>query len=94
VRAVGISVDRFLEADLQLELWGEEVPSTGYRVPRTEEGLLSRGSAASESLRHWALGTRYSALGTERQPHPRDAALQTAIDRIRMRWGMKGVRVG
>jgi hypothetical protein len=80
VRAVGVVVDRFLEADLQLELW-TEVPSSEYRVPGTESKAV-------------ALGTRSSELGTEHRPHPREAALQSALDRIRTRWGTRGVKVG
>ncbi len=80
IRAVGVVVDRFLEADLQLELW-TGVPSTEYRVP---------SATAVDSV----LGTRNSELGTEHRPRPRDGALQTALDRIRTRWGTRGVKVG
>jgi DNA polymerase-4 len=112
LRAIGVSVDRFLEADLQLELWGE-VPSTEYRVPSAKCLTLSaRGSAATEgslevragpqgiprSARDdnpsFVLGTRYSVLGTEHRSQPRDTALQSALDRIRMRWGTRGVKAG
>ena len=61
VRAVGVVIDRFLEADCQLDLWdcGEDVRA---------------------------------CLVPARPAHP--AALQTALDRIRHRWGNRGVRVG
>jgi DNA polymerase-4 len=80
LRAIGVSVDRFLEADRQLELWGE-VPSTVYRVPCTTTPIP-------------VPGTRYPVLGTDQRSHPRHEALQSALDRIRTRWGGKGVSVG
>jgi DNA polymerase-4 len=79
LRAVGVSVDRLVEACLQLELWGEGA-SSEYRVARTTSAPV--------------LGIRHSLLATENHPHPRDAALQSAIDRIRGRWGARGVKVG
>jgi DNA polymerase IV len=98
LRAVGVSVDRFLEADLQLELWGEIVPSAqcpvpsvlGYHPERNEESLAvssRRDPLAKLSTGHWAPGTGHSLLH-------RPEALQAALDRIRTRWGMKGVKVG
>ena len=97
LRAVGLSVDRFLEADLQLELWDETVPSARCPVPRvlghhperSQESLVvssRHDPLAPVGVGHWALGTGHS--------QDRPEALQTAIDRIRTRWGMKGVRVG
>jgi len=63
LRAVGASVDRLLEADLQLELWRAE-PLDPVPAP---------AGATLES---------------------RAEALQGAIDRIRNRWGTRGVRAG
>jgi len=79
LRAVGVSVDRLVEACLQLELW-EEVASGEYRVASTTSASV--------------LTTRPSLLATDNRPLPRDAALQSAIDRIRGRWGARGLKVG
>jgi DNA polymerase-4 len=99
IRAVGVVVDRFLEVVHQLDLWEGEVPSTEYRVPSTEHpSVSSRGSAATagslKAASGTVLGTRHSVLGTSHRPHPHAESLQTAIDRIRTRWGVRGVRVG
>ncbi|MDX2119626.1 MAG: hypothetical protein SF070_01040, partial [Gemmatimonadota bacterium] len=69
LRAVGVTVDRFLEADLQLELW---------EAGETEK----RGNGET--------GGPSSAPSRDERP----AALQSAMDRIRGRWGVKGLRVG
>ncbi len=69
LRAVGVTVDRFLEADLQLELW---------EAGETEK----RGNGET--------GGPASAPSRDERP----AALQSAMDRIRGRWGVKGLRVG
>lgn len=87
VRALAVVVDRFLEADLQLELW-KEVPGSGFRVRGTESRTAECGT--SDSI----LGTRNSEPGTQHHSQEKDAALQSAIDRIRTRWGTRGVRVG
>jgi DNA polymerase-4 len=79
IRALAVTVDRFLEADLQLELW-KEVPSSEFQVP---------SAPASDST----LGTRNSELGTQHHPREKEAALQSAMDRIRNRWGARGVRM-
>jgi DNA polymerase-4 len=93
LRAVAVVVDRLAEMDLQLELWGE-VPSTEYRVPSTGWPALE-GNRGDADPGYTGLGTRHSVLGTLIEPPSRRAAeLQTAIDRIRSRWGMRGVRVG
>jgi DNA polymerase-4 len=99
LRAIGVVVDRFLEADYQLELWDMEVPRTGYRVPLTVSPTLSsRGSAATEGFLNvtsgTVRGTRYEVRGTNHNLPLRAEALQAAVDRIRTRWGVRGVRVG
>jgi len=91
LRAVGIVVDRLAEADLQLELWGE-VPSTEYRVPSAECPALE-GNRGDADAGNAVLGTRHPDRAAE-PPSRRAAELQTAIDRIRGRWGMRGVRMG
>jgi DNA polymerase-4 len=100
VRAIGVSVDRFLEADLQLELWGED--SAARRLGGSAE-LSSRGSEGSLGVRLEPQGIPWGPARASRDPSvaalPRDdmhrsRELQTALDRIRTRWGMKGVRVG
>jgi DNA polymerase-4 len=97
LRAIGVSVDRFLEADLQLELWGE-VPRTEdrelqYRGPRTEDRvhhMEGERPALAENVGSSVLGPRSSVLGTNRRSH----ALQTALDHIRTRWGRHGIQAG
>jgi len=79
LRAMGIVVDRLLEADLQLKLWETDVTSSGFRVP---------SSLWPDRLE----GGRSSVLGT-RNPEP-GTSLQSAVDQIRRRWGAKGVRLG
>ncbi len=78
LRAIGVMVDRLLEADLQLELW-DNVPRSAFRVPRTGSPPPLRGPGSTER------GTRNAELGT---------SLQSAIDHIRTRWGARSVRVG
>ena len=78
LRAIGVSVDRFLEADLQLELWMEAVPSAQCPVPSDNPARLGPG--------HWALGTSV--------PRTNSHALQTALDRIRTRWGAPAMKLG
>ena len=82
LRAVGITVDRFLEADLQLEL-GFEPRETGNGKRETDEPQ----SRPQLELREAGSGKRETGNG-------RAAELQAAMDRIRGRWGTKGVRVG
>ena len=80
LRAVGVTVDRFLEADLQLELWG-----TARRL----------GDSAAGGERESLHSVAPSPAGRAVQPSSRRAAdLQSAVDRIRGRWGVKGLRVG
>ena len=82
LRAVGITVDRFLEAELQLELGFEpQEPGNGKR--ETDEPP----SRPQLELREAGNGKREA--GNERA-----VDLQAAMDRIRGRWGTKGVRVG
>jgi len=72
-------VDRLLETNLQLDLWNNAVPRAACRVPRSE---------GTDHLEEGGLpirGTRNAERGTY---------LQSAIDRIRTRWGTRGVRLG
>ena len=72
IRALGISVDRLLEADRQLELWEEaRTEGKGLRTERKEDTRSPQSSV---------LSTRHS--------------LQTAVDRIRTRWGNRGIGTG
>ena len=91
LRAVGITVDRFLEADLQMEL-GLELRETG----RGDRAVLGSGLPRPdrEGVRE-AEHTTASPDDRAAEPSSRRAAeLQAAMDRIRGRWGTKGVRVG
>jgi DNA polymerase IV len=64
IRTVGVTVDRLLEADLQLDLWSalDAMPETARPAPSADPA-------------------------TRR-------ALQAAVDRIRTRWGRRGIAVG
>ncbi|MBK6780892.1 MAG: hypothetical protein IPG75_15235 [Gemmatimonadetes bacterium] len=75
LRAVGVTVDRFLEADLQMEL--------GFEPREAESGKRETDEPPSRPQ----LELREAGNG-------RAAELQAAMDRIRGRWGTKGVRVG
>jgi DNA polymerase-4 len=78
IRAVGVTVDRFLEADCQLELWTEEVPGR-----RSAGSVGGAGSAASAGVSDkWSGAT---GVGS--------AVLQTAIDQIRRRWGARAMKL-
>jgi hypothetical protein len=102
-----LEVDHQLELwDMGVPRTGYRVPGTEYRVPSTEyrvrhstpDERLGDDSAGVRASRTGSLGselgTRYSVLGTSHHPHPHDVALQSAVDRIRTRWGVRGVRVG
>jgi DNA polymerase-4 len=108
LRAIGVVVDRFLEADYQLELWDVKVPGTAYRVPRTGPDDTLRDPSVATLLRDDTAGlqaprtedstpvrgTRYEVRGTNHNLPLKAEALQAAVDRIRTRWGVRGVRVG
>ena len=90
IRALGISVDRLVEADLQLDLW-----ETGdVKSVRSEKLEVRRdpGSNTSAGLRplltsHVSLLTHFAEPPNRRTAEP----LQSAIDRIRARWGNRGI---
>ncbi len=96
LRAIGVTADRVLEANLQLELWEESVPRSSFLVPRAS---TSRNNAPQEPLapgnpapekdprgtRNEERGTTSLELGTR---------LQSALDRIRTRYGARGITVG
>jgi DNA polymerase-4 len=65
LRAIGVTVDRFLEADLQLELWEG---SSGDRAP-AQVAIMPRAPETGDHRR----------------------SLQSAIDRIRARWGARAI---
>lgn len=71
IRSIEVGVDRLVEADLQLELWGDWTGDA-------EVGAEWPHGRRSDS----ALGSRPSVL------------LQGALDRIRARWGVRGVVAG
>ncbi len=99
VRAVGVTVDRFLEADCQLELWHgvEEWLAGGERGNTQALVLSSRGTPSEARGTEGSLQVHAVPEGIPRAFGPRDdrnAALQTAMDRIRTRWGARAVRAG
>jgi DNA polymerase-4 len=101
LRAIGVVVDRFLEADYQLELWDVTVPGTAYRVPGTAQARSLRDPSVAalprddnEECSNPVRGTRYAVRGTNHNLPHKAEALQAAVDRIRTRWGVRGVRVG
>jgi DNA polymerase IV len=78
LRAIGLTVDRLLELDLQLDLW-DSASRAPFPVPRGAPPGSMRGANPPER------GTGHGTRGT---------SLQSAVDRIRTRWGPKGVRIG
>src|SRR5690606_31517430 len=75
LRAVGVSVDRFLEADLQLELWGNS-GGRGKREEGNGEAMMAGrdGATAPPPL---------DPLPDMPARDERPTALQSAVDRIR-----------
>lgn len=112
IRAVGVVVDRFLEADLQLELFdgcavgrldgstlaGEAGAGAGAARRFSDSPLAeSRLQPAAPRPDHMPPATEHpsgAAVGDPGARKSRAAELQTAMDRIRTRWGARGVRVG
>ncbi len=83
VRALGVVVDRFLEAECQMDLFGVEAEAGARR------GTAGDGREAMGDRR---LSTAIPGHAAAHSQSP--AQLQRAIDRIRSRWGKGGVRVG
>ena len=77
IRALGISVDRLVEADLQLDLW-----ETEERRRETGDGRRETGESS-----HVSLLTHFAEPPNRRTAEP----LQSAIDQIRARWGNRGI---
>ena len=92
LRAVGVVVDRFLEEDGQLELFA----APGRRdATSPRRHVASAATPSAEPSAHDNLATRRLGDSAPRgEKSPRSADLQSAVDRIRTRWGGKGVRVG
>ncbi len=98
IRALGISVDRLLEADLQLDLWetgdgrwemgdGKSVRSEKSEVRRGVNDRRTDGPADR-------LTSHVSRLTLSDEPLNRQTDLQSAIDQIRARWGNRGIGMG
>ena len=95
LRAIGVTVDRLLEADLQLELWDDlssrgpkarGIPSDPARTWRDPSvPLAPLVVPRDDDVVHILRGTRNAERGT---------SLQSALDRIRTRWGARGIRLG
>ena len=94
VRAVALTLDRLEEANTQLELWeGDEEENEAIRKPapvssRAERGILpGNGSSAAEQI------PRSARDDSGRSPshHDRTTRLQSAIDRIRTRYGTRAL---
>ncbi|HEX6616213.1 MAG TPA: hypothetical protein VF046_07915 [Gemmatimonadales bacterium] len=82
VRAVALTLDRLEEAEAQLELWGAGGRADGRTGGRTDVGPYTRSDDSRQS------DSRQGAPS----PVPDPAfALQHAIDRIRGRWGNRGL---
>jgi len=75
LRAIGVTVDRFLEADLQLDLWGMTDHGT--------DGATAAGPMIGTGT------TSVRAAHDVRAAHGRP--LQMAIDTIRTRWGARAL---
>jgi DNA polymerase-4 len=81
IRAVGIVVDRFVEANTQLELdWSTGGRGTGRTGERDNGGTGERGN-----------GGLLQDLPTNKRA--REQAMQGVIDRVQSRWGKRGLRV-
>jgi DNA polymerase-4 len=102
LRAIGVTLDRLLEADLQLELWGElssrgpkarGIPPGPSRIQRDPSvPLASLGVPRDDTASPFARGGQSAERGTRNAE--RGTSLQTALDRIRTRYGSRGIRVG
>ncbi len=86
LRAVGVVVDRFLEEEGQMELFAS--PGRQGATSPGRQGATSPGRQVARSPR------RQVATSPGEGVAPSSAELQSAIDRIRTRWGGKGVKVG
>jgi DNA polymerase IV len=86
IRALGISVDRLLEADLQLELWeiGDGRWETGDGKSVRREADRRTGGLADRLTSHVPRLTTSDGLN-------RRTELQAAVDQIRARWGNQGI---
>ncbi|HWA57995.1 MAG TPA: hypothetical protein VG692_12120 [Gemmatimonadales bacterium] len=81
LRAIGVTLERLMEEEMQLELWGE-VARSAFRVPRGDPMTNRSPYSEVHAAQH---GTGNAERGT---------SIQTALDRIRARWGTRGIRVG
>jgi len=82
IRALGISVDRLVEADLQLELW-----EMGEGRREKGEGRREKG----EGRRETGDGRRAASRSAEPSNRRTAEPLQAAVDQIRARWGNRGI---
>jgi hypothetical protein len=84
VRSVAVALDRLEETPAQLDLWQSE-GETDARVENVVEPAMGRSPGADSA----------AVASPDRDPAAaaaaRGPALQQAIDRIRGRWGTRGV---
>ncbi len=106
VRGVTVSLERVEEASGQLELWAEDGPADGERASVIPSGARDRIAHASEHRVSLSCPGRSLAslgmtiavgmtMGAGLPPAShRSAQLQRALDRIRSRYGTRGVARG
>jgi DNA polymerase-4 len=86
IRAIGVTVDRLLEANVQLDLWGTSEESEEM----DPQDCGAQADASDDMTSHASTARALLPIG----PPARRSALQHALDRIHVRWGTKGVAVG
>jgi len=82
VRSVALTLDRIVESEAQLDLWQD-----GGTTERRNDGTTD----GAESTRFECVPTSHRS---DVPSYRRSAALQPAIDRIRARWGTRGLMRG
>ncbi|HUF36561.1 MAG TPA: hypothetical protein VMN37_11465 [Gemmatimonadales bacterium] len=99
VRAVGVTVDRLEEANPQLDLWVEQEagPVSSAHPAGGQAGvasvLSSRGATATRDLleRNSMSAEPTHPFARDQAPSDRSTRLQTAIDRVRTRYGTRAL---
>ena len=87
IRGVALTLDRLEEAESQLELWVGR--ASGWAGERTS-GRADERATDAQAMDAQAMDARVAA-GGDPATAARGPALQDAIDRIRGRWGTRGV---
>jgi hypothetical protein len=94
VRLVGVTVDRLEEAEAQLDLWIQNgaAGQVGSGAGRRADGQTGRNDASGLSSRGApAARDRLEPASTPVEQIPRCVRLQTALDRVRTRYGSRAL---